>query len=218
MKRDFIWEIPAVKLFGATSMRKTIHTGVFAMSLLFPTIQVTVFAQERNLGKLDGGVTVVVDERVDKLVVESINGKSTLIVKARVGNFECGLVDGRSNVVIKNAGNVDFRDKIDGRSIVLVKADGIVRVVQRIDGRSRVRIKSKDFFVNDRIDGGPCTQVLLDGAGHVDHVNGGAQFRIEAINDFWNLRTFPFDTDCSVDGGEENRIIPRAIMIEGLIR
>lgn len=191
-------------------MKTAIQLRIVALSLLLPMIQVSLLAQERNLGPMDGGVTVVVDEPLDKLVVESINGKSTLIVKARVGSFECGLVDGRSNVVIKNAGNVDFRDRIDGRSIVLVKADGIVRVVQRIDGRSRVRVKCKDFFVNDRIDGGPCTQVLLDGAGHVGRVGGGAQFRIEAINDFWNMRTFPFDTDCRDDAGEENRIIPRA--------
>jgi hypothetical protein len=199
-------------------MRTAIQLRIVVLALLFPMIQIAAYAQERNLGRIDGGVTIVVDQPVDKLVVESINDKSTLIVKARVGNFECGLVDGRSNVVIKNAGNVDFRDKIDGRSILLVKADGIVRVAQRIDGRSRARIKCRDFFVIDRIDGGPCTQVLLDGAGHVGRVGGGAQFRIEAINDFWNMRTFPFDTECRDDPGEENRIIPRAIMIEGLIK
>jgi hypothetical protein len=199
-------------------MRTKIQLRVVALALFVPIVQSSVLAQERNLGAIDHEMTIVVDQPLDKLVVESINGKSTLIVKARVGSFECGLVDGRSNVVIKNAGNVDFRDKIDGRSIVLVKSDGIVRVVQKIDGRSRARIKCRDFFVNDRIDGGPCTQVLLDGAGHVGRVGGGAQFRIGAINDFWNMRTFPFDTDCRDDPGEENRIIPRAIMIEGLIK
>jgi hypothetical protein len=198
-------------------MRTTIQLRMVALALLLPIVQSSVLAQERNLGEIDGGVTIVVDKPVDKLVVKSINGKSTLIVKARIGNFECGLVDGRSNVIIKDAWNVDFRDRIDGRSLVLVKADNIVRV-REINGRSRVRVKCKDFFVGDKIDGGPCTQVLLDGAPHVDHVNGGAQFRVEAIKDLWNMRTFPFDTDCADDPGDENKIIRRAIVIEELIK
>ncbi len=48
-------------------MNTTIQTGVVALSLPLRVSQVTVVAQERNLGELDGGVTVIVDQPADTL-------------------------------------------------------------------------------------------------------------------------------------------------------
>ena len=65
-------------------MRTAIQLRIVVLALLYSMIQITDDVQERNLGRIDGGVTIVVDQPVDKLVVESINGKSTLIVKVRL--------------------------------------------------------------------------------------------------------------------------------------
>jgi hypothetical protein len=134
--------------------------------------------------QIDGGNTRFTGI-IGTFKVPSINGGSTLdCSQLHAADIRIDSVDGRSRVKLRATNSIHITGKIDGRSEVLINAPRAdVIVGGKIDGQSTLTVKCRNLSINDKIDGGPYTKVIVDLTGTLSvSAVSGAQIIREVLN------------------------------------